>query len=141
MFETITYNNLKTLVHDLMTRLYDQYHQIWTWRIKIYHKDNKSKYNQLMKVMRTWNVKENINTINSWKSWGQWNIKANINTINSWKSWGHWNIKGNINTINSWKSWGHWNIKGNINTINSWKSWGHWNINSINSWSHEDNEI
>jgi hypothetical protein len=99
MFETITYNNLKTLVHDLMMRLYDQYHQIWTWRIKIYYKDNKSKYNQLMKVMRTWNVKGNINTINSWKSWGQWNIKANINTINSWKLWGHWNIKGNINTI------------------------------------------
>jgi hypothetical protein len=41
-----------------MTRLYDQYHQIWTWRIKIYHKDNKSKIDQLM------------------KSWGQWNIKA-----------------------------------------------------------------
>jgi hypothetical protein len=53
MFEMLTYNNLKTLAHDLMTRLYDQYHQIWTYMIKIYHKDNKRKYDQLMKVIRS----------------------------------------------------------------------------------------
>jgi len=28
VFETVTYNNLKTLVYDLMTTLYNQYHQI-----------------------------------------------------------------------------------------------------------------
>jgi len=62
MFETITYNNLKILVHYLVTRLYDQYHHIWTWRVKIYYK----------------NIK--VNTINSWKTWGQRNVKVNINT-------------------------------------------------------------
>jgi biopolymer transport protein ExbD len=100
MFETITYNNLKTLVHDLMTRLYDQYHQIWTWRIKIYNKDNKSKYDQLMKVMRTMKYKRKYKYDQFMKVMKIWNIKGNINTINSWKSWGHWNIKGNINAIN-----------------------------------------
>jgi hypothetical protein len=58
--ETITYNNLKTWIYDLMTRLYDQCHQIWTWRIKICHEDNKSKYDQLMKVMRAMKYKYDL---------------------------------------------------------------------------------
>jgi hypothetical protein len=67
-----------------MTRLYDQYHQIWTWMIKIYHKDNKSKYDQLMKVIRTMKCKRKYKYDQLMKSWGQLNVKGNVNTINSW---------------------------------------------------------
>jgi len=99
MFEAITYNNLKTLVHDLMMRLYDQYHQIWTWRIRIYHKDNKSKYNQLMKVLRTIKCKRKYKYDQLMKVMRTMKYKRKYKCDQLIKSWGRWNIKGSINTI------------------------------------------
>jgi DNA repair ATPase RecN len=131
MFETITYNNLKTLVHDLMTRLYDQYHQIWTWRIKIYHKDNKSKYNQLMKFMRTIIYKSKykynqlmkvMRTLKYKRKYKYDQLMKIMRTLKYKRKYKYDQLMKIMRTLKYkfnqlMKSWGQWNINGSINTI------------------------